>query len=295
LWVGSALLLFFTVMAGIGYVYIYFLMPVIGVTIYSSAEPGEFFKGALLGLLQYFAYALLYYYVENNMRKKTEMNALTEHNLRAQVENARLREAELHSVQENLLLEQAFLKAEISPHLLYNTLNVIYAQAQPLSQELADNIAKLSKMMRFSIETTEGQPGKVPASQEIECLVLLLEIHRMRFRDLKPVRILIDGSADGHLLPPLSLTTLVENAMKYSDFTDPVEPVMISIVIRENEFHFLCRNRIRRGMPVSSSTNRGLANLKRRLDVSFNKLHIMDTHRDETFYTAELRVFRHHV
>ena len=290
-WVVACMVIFFFTATTLGHAYIYLIMPAIGVELYRSDQLDDFAKGALLGFVQYFAYALLYFFIERNFRKKSQLNQLREQTLQKELENIKLKEADLRATQENLLLEHAFLRAEINPHFLHNTLNVLYAQAQPHSEQLAGNIAKLSRMMRYSIETTEEQPGRVPVEKEIENLQLLLEIHRMRFRDSKLVMLYLDGKPEGQMVPPLSMITMVENAMKYGDLSDPSHPVLISLVMRSNELHFRCRNKILRRLDLTPSTNRGLVNLKRRLEANFKDRYILSNRKDERFYNVELIIY----
>ncbi|MET0637457.1 MAG: histidine kinase [Chitinophagaceae bacterium] len=279
----------------IGYCYIYLVMPMLGVTLYSSEQLDDFIRGALLGLIQYFLYAMLYVYVERNFNKRLQTRHTAEKDLKAQLENARLKDADLRARHENLLLEQAFFLAEINPHFLHNTLNVLFNQAQRISEPLAANIAKLSSMMRYSIETAEDQPGKVSAQKEIENLKLLLDIHRMRFRETKAVKMIVDGEPNGHILPPLSLITLVENAMKYGELNEPEYPVVINITLEPDSLGFSCRNKIRKIPLLSPSTNLGLYNLKRRLDVNFKNKYLLHNHSDANFYTVELTIYKNKV
>ncbi|RYY62991.1 MAG: histidine kinase [Chitinophagaceae bacterium] len=290
-WIVAGMVIFFFTASTMGHVYVYLILPAFGVELYKSDQLDAFAKGALLGFVQYFAYALLYFFIERNFRKRTQLNQLRERTLEKELENIRLKEADLRVTQENLLLEHAFLRAEINPHFLHNTLNVLYAQAQEHSEQLAGNIAKLSRMMRYSIETTEEQPGRVPVEKELENLQLLLEIHRMRFRDSRLVMFYLDGKPDGQMVPPLSMITMVENAMKYGDLNDPANPVLISLVMRSNELHFRCRNKILRRMDLAPSTNRGLANLKRRLEANFKDQYILSNRKDERFYNVELIIY----
>jgi two-component system LytT family sensor kinase len=75
--------------------------------------------------------------------------------------------------------ELAFLKSQINPHFLYNTLNYVYALAIPVSEKLSDAILRLSALMRYTL--SESPDGKVKIAKEIEYLESFIALFKMRF------------------------------------------------------------------------------------------------------------------
>src|SRR5690606_8010228 len=110
----------------------------------------EFIKYAVLGYIQYYAYAVLYFAISNFIKKEREYRKVQEEKFYKERENARLKEQELNTQKEKLQAEYAFLRAQVNPHFLHNTLNTLYSQALEHSDILASNISKLSNMMRYS-------------------------------------------------------------------------------------------------------------------------------------------------
>ncbi len=74
-----------------------------------------------------------------------------------------------------------FLKAQINPHFLHNTLNFLYAKSLPYSSELSEGILTLSEIMRYSLEKEEDRGGKVLLTKEIEHVNNVIKIQQLRF------------------------------------------------------------------------------------------------------------------
>jgi sensor histidine kinase YesM len=288
LWSIASFFIVFFVMSGFGYLYLYWLLPQFGIRLFTSSHFEDFLKSAFLGYVQYFFYAMLYFYVTESFKKERALRKMEEEKLRNELENSILKQKELKSDKDKLLLEYAFLRAQVNPHFLHNTLNVLFSQAMEHSQELADNIAKLSKIMRYSMESVEFESDKVPVRKELDHLQLLIDINNIRFGVSKVVDCVIDGEINGQMLPPLSIITVVENAFKYGDLKDPLHPLTIRINLKPTQVYFHCRNKKRPHHFELSSNNIGIANLSKRLDVAFAGKYTMHANDDGDFYSVEL-------
>lgn len=290
LWSIASFFIVFLVMGFIGYCYIYLLLPLAGIKLYTSDNFRDFLKGAVLGYVQYFSYAMLYFYVAQSFKKERELRRLEEEKLRNELENSKLKEQELNSQKDKILLEYAFLRSQVNPHFLHNTLNVLFSQAMVYSQDLADNIAKLSRIMRYSMESVEIESDKVFIQKELDNLQLVIEINNIRFGDSKVIDYVVDGLVEDQMLPPLSLITVVENAFKYGDLKDPKHLLKIRVSLQPGQVYFYCRNKKRKSNLELSSHNIGITNLCKRLDVSFKGKYKMNALEEEDFYTFELTV-----
>lgn len=282
-WSIASFFIVFLVMSIVGYCYIYFLLPLIGIKLYGSEHFRDFIKAAVLGYVQYFSYALLYFYVVRSFKKERELRVLQEEKLRNELENEKAQK-------EKLLLEYAFLRSQVNPHFLHNTLNVLFSQAMNYSQDLADNIAKLSRIMRYSLESVEYERDKVFVQKELDNLRLLIEINNIRFGKSKVVELVVEGQADDQMLPPLSMITIVENAFKYGDLKDPEHPLKIIVSMQPGQVYFSCRNKKRKHAIEFSSHNIGMANLRKRLDAAFKEKYKIAARNEPVFYTIELTV-----
>ena len=290
IWSIASFFIVFAVMAFAGYCYMFLLLPLGGIKLYGTNDFRDFLKAAVLGYVQYFSYAVLYFYVTQSFKKERELRRLQEEKLRNELENSRLKEQELKSEQDKLLLEYAFLRSQVNPHFLHNTLNVLFSQAMEYSQDLANNICKLARMMRYSMESVEHESDKVYVQKELDNLQLLIDIHNIRFADSKAIDYALAGEADGQMLPPLSMITVVENAFKYGDLSDPRHPLKLRITLRAGQVYLYCRNKKRKNNIKLSSNNIGITNLSKRLDVGFKDKYEMNAKDEDEFYTVELTI-----
>jgi sensor histidine kinase YesM len=290
LWSIASFFIVFIVIGIIGYCYIYLLLPLGGIHLYRTGDFREFLKAAVLGYVQYFSYAMLYFYVTQSFKKERELRRLQEEKLRKELENSILKQQELKSEQDRLLLEYAFLRSQVNPHFLHNSLNVLFSQAMEYSEGLAGNIAKLSKIMRYSMESVEQEGYKVFVQKELDQLQLLIEMNNMRFGNSKVIDYEVEGHPENQMIPPLAMITVVENAFKYGDLKDPQHPLKIKVVLEPGQVYFYCRNKKRRHYLELSSNNIGITNLRKRLDVAFKEKYQMCVVNEDEFYTLELTI-----
>ncbi len=287
----------FLFMSVIGYAYIYLILPKMGIVVYSSKEFGFFLQEAMMGYFKYFALALLYYYVSLSLKKDKKLSGLfaEKHKLEIQkvqheLENAGLKQQELKARQEKLEYEYAYLRAQINPHFLHNTLNMLYSEAVNYSTDLAENILRLSSIMRYSLESLEYESGKVMVQKELEQLQTLIDINNQRFDKTKNIIYRVKGNIEGQMVPPMAFITIVENAFKYGDLKDPDHPLRINVELKSNEVHFCCSNKKKTNGIQLSSFNIGISNLTKRLDVAFKDRYEMNARNEEGFYNFELKI-----
>lgn len=280
----------FIVLGLLAYAYMYKALPSANIQLYTSAEIREFLKYAVLGYIQYYSYALLYFVVNGLIKKERALRVLQEEKYKRELENARLKEQELKAQKEKLLIEHAFLRAQVNPHFLHNTLNTLYSHAQEYSETLASNISKLSNMMRYCFDNIVQEMDLVPLEKELKNLHRLIEINEIRYEGQEAVDFQIDGEINDQMLPPLSLITIVENAFKYGDFTNPAYPLMLRLRLWPKHFFFSCRNKIQPKLLSDTSHSVGITNLRKRLDFLFKDRHTINFHTEDGFYLTELTI-----
>lgn len=166
--------------------------------------------------------------------------------------------------------ELAFLKSQINPHFLYNTLNYIYSLAIPVSDQLSNAVLRLSDLMRYTI--TDSTNGKVKLSKEIEYIESYIALFKMRFEPSFYVETYFEGINEEVEIVPLLLIPLVENAFKHGVTTDPAQPVRMVLKLQNKRLNFQVSNKINRAQKDYSS-GIGLANIHRRLDLLYPEQH----------------------
>jgi two-component system LytT family sensor kinase len=198
----------------------------------------------------------------------------------------------LHKGQENRSLreekiqaELAFLKNQINPHFLYNTLNYIYSLAYPVSDELANAVIKLSQLMRYML--TDSADGTVDLQKEVDYIENYISIYQLRFEDAFFVDLDAKGGIGGKRIASLILVPFVENAFKHGIVNDPAQPIEILLNVTDDKLNFTVINQINHSQK-DHSTGIGLPNIRRRLALLYPQKHELTITDDGESYQANL-------
>ncbi|MFC3562142.1 sensor histidine kinase [Pedobacter jamesrossensis] len=227
----------------------------------------NFFHFGISVLWIFVTYALIgfgYYYASESVKHERKL---------------RLIEKEKHEA------EYAFLRAQINPHFLNNTLNFFFAKSLPISEELANGIMTLSEIMRYSLEIDKDDKMTL-IEDEIEHIKNVIKINQLRFNNKLQIDFTISGDTEHIRLIPLILITIVENILKHGDCTDKLHPIKIALTINktDNSIYLSTWNKKKNG-PKELSSGIGLENIKKRLTNHYKKdfsLVIKDTDIDYT-------------
>lgn len=114
---------------------------------------------------------------------------------------------------EKLIAELRFLKAQINPHFLFNTLNNLYSLAFMNSPNTTVVIDKLSQMMRYMIY--DSNYPKIALNKEIDYMQNYISLEKLRLNNEVPINFKISGNTEGVQIVPLILITFLENAFKH--------------------------------------------------------------------------------
>lgn len=159
--------------------------------------------------------------------------------------------------------ENAYLQNQISPHLLFNSLNFIYNAIHNLSERAGKGVMLLADIMRYSLVSSEDN-RTVPLKKELEQIEKLIELSHLRFRDDFFFKFRKKGKLDALQILPLILITLVENMMKHGDLGEAGQPAIVRLERKDGLLVFQTRNRKRRGC-VHTKGGLGLRNIEKRL------------------------------
>jgi two-component system, LytTR family, sensor histidine kinase LytS len=213
--------------------------------------------------------------------------------IQQQLDNQRFREAKQAELDN--------LKAQLSPHFLFNTLNNFYGLAVTNSKQLPDLMLRLSDLMRYSLYETHLQT--VPISDEIKYLKNYIELEKIRLEDSFQLEFIINDGKEKDLfnpeIAPLILIVFVENAFKHARNLQN-EPIKITIELRQlsdNWLGFSVENNYLK-MPQSvaqingkKSGGLGLENVKRRLEALYPAdLHVLDIQDNGQFFKIKLKI-----
>jgi two-component system sensor histidine kinase AlgZ len=171
---------------------------------------------------------------------------------------------------EKLTAELNFLKEQINPHFLFNTLNNLYYLAFTQSPNTTEVIAKLSQMMRYMIY--DSNYPLVPLSKEIEYMQNYISLERLRLNDSIPIQLEIQGNPENVLIAPLIFITFLENAFKHGvSNNNPKAWVNVCIRLEGDECIYKVENSKVPSAPKEKEERSGigLQNVKRRLELSY--------------------------
>ena len=190
---------------------------------------------------------------------------------------------------DRLSSELKFLKSQVNPHLLFNSLNSIYSYALKNAKETPEMVMKLSDLLRFMLY--EADKPKVRLSQEWNYLLDYIALQKMR-KEAIQVELENQGDLEEIEITPLILINFVENAFKYVDPYNPM--VKLSLKASKEEISFYCSNTFQ----SSDSKNRieldsnglGLNNAKKLLSHSYTDCHELNISDSNNIFKIYLRI-----
>jgi two-component system, LytTR family, sensor kinase len=191
---------------------------------------------------------------------------------------------------EKINAELSFLKAQVNPHFLFNTLNNLYALILQKSDKSADAVLKLADIMKYIL--AEGTFEKVSLEKELTLLQNYTELERLRKTDAQ-ISFTTTGDINGKLITPLLLLPFVENAFKYGLNTVSGNGfVNIEMKISGQQLYFSVENN---NPPASNkeavqSLGIGIANVKKRLDFLYPGKYEMRIAEDPSFFKIHLQL-----
>ncbi|MEP6712006.1 MAG: histidine kinase [Ferruginibacter sp.] len=191
---------------------------------------------------------------------------------------------------EKTTAELNFLKAQVNPHFLFNTLNNLYALILENSDKSGEAVLKLADIMKYTL--AESKEDKVLLQKEILLLYNYTELERLRKPDAA-VSFTVSGKTDKSFITPLLLLPLVENAFKYGlNSVTKNGFVRINIKTENKELHVTVENNI---PPVKNneafkSLGIGIENVKRRLEILYPGKYVINIDSKTEVFFVQLQL-----
>ena len=186
--------------------------------------------------------------------------------------------------------ELGFLKMQVNPHFLFNTLNNLYALATiEKSPNTADGIMKLSEMIRYMLYEKEDSSNRVGLQKEIFFLNSFIDLVKLRYEEGINVKFSIEGEIGNQRIPPLLLSPLLENACKHGILTDPDRPVIMEIIVAPKELSFSITNYINNYLKDKNG-GIGLDNVSKRLAALYPGKHTMEVNKTHETFFVEIKL-----
>ncbi len=189
---------------------------------------------------------------------------------------------------QTLQSELKFLRTQINPHFLFNTLNSLYALTLKKSDRAPETVLKLSEMMRYMLY--ESNARSVPLTSEVDYLRNYLDLERLRHGEGADIRFEVDGTLDDQEIAPMILVTFVENAFKHGlGKVLQAGFVHIVLLVERQEIRFHIENAKPSELISSDDPGGiGLVNVERRLDLLYPDLHELHTLITHDTYAVDL-------
>jgi len=163
--------------------------------------------------------------------------------------------------------ELKFLKMQIHPHFLFNTLNTMYGFALKKAEETPEMILKLSNLLDYILYQVDKP--LVFLKDEIHHIKDYLELEKLRFHDTLEVNLNVENIPDDFQVTPMLLIPFVENSFKHGEIINGKLVISITVCMRENE---LCFEIVNSAKTKNELTNGiGLVNIKKRLEMLYKE------------------------
>jgi len=240
----------------------------------------DFVKQVWRGIY-FLIFSTAYWFIERSFKKVSELKEVEKKALFEEKERQRL-QLELISAQ------NAFLRAQINPHLLFNTLNFIHSEVQEVSPSAAEAIITLSEMMRYSLVENKVD-GKVELEKEAEQMENIIRINQYRFDNRLFLELKTKGRLEGIRIAPLLLVPFVENMFKYADLTDRTRPAQLCLQVEDGIMEFSTFNRKRRTLAFTSP-GIGIENVRTRLDSLYRDRYLLKVEDRDPFFSVYLKI-----
>lgn len=196
-----------------------------------------------------------------------------------------LSQIEKHALERQL----QYLKYQVNPHFLMNTLNNIHALVDIDPERAKTSIVELSKLMRYVLY--EGNNKLTSLSREVQFLRNYVRLMSMRYSDNVRISLDVPEILPDSMLPPLLLVIFVENAFKHGISYRTKSFVEISLKPQADRLLFNCRNsRQQKPQDENMKGGVGLSNVRRRLDLLFPGNYTLDIKEQEDTYTVYLDI-----
>jgi two-component system, LytTR family, sensor kinase len=185
--------------------------------------------------------------------------------------------------------ELGFLKSQINPHFLFNTLNNIYSLSQYRQELVSESILRLSKILRYMLYETGND--LITVDKEIKVLNDYIDLERLRYSENVTIDFKSDIEDPSEMIPPLLLISLVENAFKHGISESRGKRfVHVMLTVQNRQLHFTVKNSSESAPDnVDIKENIGLSNLRARLNLLYKEFDLFTEQKDSVF-TAILKI-----
>src|SRR6478735_1158348 len=176
---------------------------------------------------------------------------------------------------DNISFRLKYLRAQLNPHFLFNTLNSIYSLSLQKSDRAPEMVIKLSDLMRYLIY--ECTDDKVPLNKEIEFIQNYIEIEKIRYK--ADVRFTVEGNTEGIMIEPFLFISFIENGFKHA-FNNSYNDAFIYITLKVGQEQIILTVVNNTNVDLETQAKRiygtGISNSKSVLEMLYPQSHALD-------------------
>ena len=220
-------------------------------------------------VLVYFISTAYYFIAEwfNNMQLKAEMKL-------QQVES-----------------ELKYLKNQVNPHFLFNTLNNIYTLCYLKDDKAAPAVMKLTEMMRYMLH--DSNTSFIELEKEVSFIKNYIELQQFKKETEMKISFEINGVKGRHKIAPLILIAFIENCFKHGDIA--INPngwikVQINIDDQDTLYFYVANSKRKIGIEEQKKSEIGLENVRKRLDLLYEGKYNLQVNDEENEYIVVLNL-----
>ena len=173
---------------------------------------------------------------------------------KAILEQEKLKQEQVHS-------ELISLRSHLSPHFLFNNLNILSSLIQVENYAAQDYLDRFAEVYRYVLKNRDVE--LIPLKEELDFLESYNFLLHQRFSDGLQIRIQVQNSVMKYLLPPLALQMVLENALKHNKLSEK-QPLKITVFTQDTPQLMVQNNLQIRDIPEHEKTGFGLENIRRR-------------------------------
>lgn len=203
------------------------------------------------------------------------------------------RETQLQLKAEKLETELRFLKSQISPHFIFNTLNNIYALVQQGHKNAAPMLAQLSTILRYILY--DSARDQVFLSKEIATIQEYIQLQLYRKSKSSNIDFYQEGKLNGLQIAPLMLLNFVENCFKHSNIdTNENGWIKISCMVHDGHIELITENSTDKIIQKNDIGGIGTQNVIRQLELKYKDKHSLNTKKEDGVFIVRLTIELNH-
>ena len=182
--------------------------------------------------------------------------------------------------------ELSFLKAQINPHFLFNTLNNIYSMVVTKNEHTADSLLKLSNILRYVID--DSKEDYVSLQSEVDCISDYIDLQRLRLGKKVVLDYQVSGDLENKKIAPLILMTFIENVFKYGTSNHEESNLIIRLNVEETGILFFSQNKLFAIPRTPERSGIGISNTEKRLAHLYPGKYQLDIKQGNGLFTVDL-------